>query len=57
MTDYKPPPQHTLELARKLEKEAGEPRYIVLVGTVYEILDKYPLIGGPWWTSDGIRHG
>lgn len=50
------PPKHTFALARKREEETGKPQYLVRIGSLYEILERMPLLG-EWWTTDEIRHG
>lgn len=50
------PPQHTLNLAQRLEARGGRPWYAVRVGGLFVLQRRMPLIG-EWWSSDGIRHG
>ena len=53
------PPQHTMELAQRIERETGRPRYLVRNvpnGGLFVIQERMPMMG-EWFTSDGIRHG
>ncbi len=51
-----------LRLAKRLEKGTGTKTYVVkCVESVdpsgYMLQHEMPLMGGEWWTSDGIKHG